>query len=68
MAEEMSTHAIARALRIPRSTVRNTLQSAFSKLRKDEVLRGLLESMDYEEHQRSVRSSYTLSRIKEYLR
>jgi hypothetical protein len=68
MSDEMSTHAIARATGLPQSTVRNTLRSAFAKLGKDEVLRQLLESLKYEEHERAVRSSGTLSRIKEHLR
>jgi len=69
MAEEMSTHAIARATGMSRSTVRDALHKAMAKLRKDKVLQGLYEASLYKEHERAVRQSgSTASRIFRSLR
>jgi hypothetical protein len=44
-------------LGLPQSTVRDTLKRAMAKLAKDKILRGLLDSVKYGEHQRDAQSA-----------
>ena len=53
----MSTWAIAEAEGLPQSTVRDALKRAMAKLAKDKTLRGLLDSIQHEQHRRDVQSA-----------